>query len=133
MFVSTLLVERIAPRRYRLVVDLVWRVEHPGYSECCTVPAGYVTDFASVPRPLWPIWPPDDRYTEAAVLHDWLISEGVTWRPSADWIMLRAMRACGVPRRQRVPIFLAVASYSLCFAWWLEPCSRALGMGRARP
>lgn len=36
------------------------------------VPVGFETDFASVPRPLWPLFPPTGRYTRAAVLHDWL-------------------------------------------------------------
>ena len=37
-----------------------------------TVPAGFVTDLASIPRPLWVLWPPFGKYTRAAVIHDWL-------------------------------------------------------------
>jgi hypothetical protein len=37
-----------------------------------TIPAGFVTDFASIPRFLWSIYPPTGRYQEAAVVHDWL-------------------------------------------------------------
>jgi hypothetical protein len=36
-----------------------------------TLPAGYVTDFASVPRLLWNMLPPHDRMTNAAILHDY--------------------------------------------------------------
>lgn len=36
------------------------------------VPEGFITDFASIPRFLWSIYPPTGRYQEAAVIHDWL-------------------------------------------------------------
>ena len=34
------------------------------------VEEGFVTDFASVPRLFWSIFPPFGKYTKAAVLHD---------------------------------------------------------------
>jgi len=37
-----------------------------------TVPAGFVTDLASVPRLLWAIVPRDGLYNGAAVVHDFL-------------------------------------------------------------
>jgi hypothetical protein len=37
-----------------------------------TIPAGFQTDFASIPRALWSILPPTGRYGKAAVLHDFL-------------------------------------------------------------
>ena len=36
------------------------------------IPKGFSTDLASVPQPLWPIFPPWERYGPAAVLHDYL-------------------------------------------------------------
>jgi hypothetical protein len=35
-----------------------------------TVPKGFVTDLASVPRVFWDLFPPDGPWTEAAVVHD---------------------------------------------------------------
>ncbi|MGM9510170.1 DUF1353 domain-containing protein [Larkinella sp. GY13] len=35
------------------------------------IPAGYVTDFASVPAPLWSVFPPIGRYNRASLLHDY--------------------------------------------------------------
>ncbi|MGA0558300.1 DUF1353 domain-containing protein [Larkinella sp. VNQ87] len=35
------------------------------------IPAGYVTDFASVPVWLWGIFPPIGRHNRASVLHDY--------------------------------------------------------------
>ena len=37
-----------------------------------TVPAGFFTNFASVPRILWGILPQLDHYGKAAVIHDYL-------------------------------------------------------------
>lgn len=34
------------------------------------VPVGFITDFASIPRPLWSAWPPTGAYGKAAVIHD---------------------------------------------------------------
>lgn len=36
------------------------------------VSAGYVTDFASVPRWLWSLFPPIGKYNRAALIHDYL-------------------------------------------------------------
>lgn len=38
------------------------------------VPAGFITDFASVPKILWSLIPSTGRYTKAAVIHDYLYS-----------------------------------------------------------
>lgn len=39
------------------------------------LPAGFLTDFNSVPRPLWAIFPPA-QYAEAALPHDYLYRAG---------------------------------------------------------
>jgi hypothetical protein len=40
-----------------------------------TIPAGFVTDFASVPQLFWSIIPPMGKYFVAAVLHDYFYRE----------------------------------------------------------
>lgn len=45
---------------------------YPTADGTIVVPIGFVTDFASIPRFLWSIYPPTGRYQRAAVLHDWL-------------------------------------------------------------
>jgi hypothetical protein len=37
-----------------------------------SVEAGFVTDFASIPRPFWVIYAKWGKYGRAAVVHDWL-------------------------------------------------------------
>lgn len=69
------------------------------------VDAGYVTDFASVPRFIWWLVPTYGNYTAATVLHDALITvalpAGRTSSRSVDRIFREAMAELGVsfPRR----------------------------------
>lgn len=57
-----------------LVADFHVRVDGMGF----TVPAGYVTDGASIPRLLWRLCghPMTTRRFPIAVFHDWLYDEG---------------------------------------------------------
>ena len=61
------------------------------------VPAGYVTDFASIPRVGRWLIPPFGRHAIAAVVHDWLYSIGEPGRRGeADDIFRDALRELGV-------------------------------------
>lgn len=63
-----------------------------------TVPSGFVTDFASVPRIFWGIAPPLGRYGKAAVVHDFLcIHPRNLSRRKVDAIFYEAMRVLDVP------------------------------------
>ena len=55
-----------------------------------SVPAGFVTDFASIPRGLWTALPRDGDYVWAAVVHDYLYWYQTTTKNVADG--LRAQR-----------------------------------------
>ena len=72
------------------------------------VPAGFVTDFASVPRLFWPILPPYGKYGKAAVLHDYLYRTGAVERKEADLIFKEAMEVLGVKRWKSSILFWAV-------------------------
>ena len=62
------------------------------------VPAGFLTDFASVPR--WPLtFALLGQYGHAAaVLHDWLYSRRLLGRADADRVFLNALRSSGIAR-----------------------------------
>ena len=64
------------------------------------VPAGFVTDFASVPWGLWNIFPKWGRYSKAAVVHDYLYRSKTVTRKEADLIFKEAMMVLGVPQWQ---------------------------------
>ena len=57
----------------------LWAVQRPleyrtgeGDGERIVVPAGFVTDLASVPRAVWSFYPPDGPWAKAAIIHDFL-------------------------------------------------------------
>lgn len=56
-------------RAFVLVQDMVFNLRG---GESLTVPAGFVTDYASIPQRLWSLYSPHDVYSRAAVVHDYL-------------------------------------------------------------
>jgi len=98
---GSLTVRRVDADRWALVDALVYQ----GRRDRFVVPAGFRTDFASVPRVVTWLVPRFGAYTLAAILHDWLCTEGirsgaVTSR-QADGIFRRVMRESGVPVLRR--------------------------------
>jgi ABC-type glucose/galactose transport system permease subunit len=47
------------------------------------IPAGFITDFASIPRLFWNILPPTGTYGKAAVIHDMLYQHPECITPTA--------------------------------------------------
>ena len=85
--------------------DSTWTVVEPlvyrGKSQTFVVPRDFETDFATVPRVVVWLIPRFGRYTLPAILHDWLVTEGLRQRMvsprDADGIFRRSMRELGVP------------------------------------
>lgn len=79
-------------------------------SEPVTVPAGFITDLASIPRPLWSILSP--RYSlfiAPAIFHDYLYQcPHIFTRKEADEIFYFALLANGVTRFTSFKFFVAV-------------------------
>lgn len=65
-----------------------------------TVPAGYETDLASVPRLLWWLFPPHGKYRRAAVVHDYIYTHLCHRfsRSEADDAFRRGCLECGCSR-----------------------------------
>lgn len=63
------------------------------------VPAGFLTDFASVPRGLWNILPKTE-YGQAAVVHDFLCRYGEVTRKEADLVFKEALEHLGASSRR---------------------------------
>lgn len=82
------------------------------------VPAGFLTDFASIPRLLWALIPPRGKYNRAAIIHDFLYkfaprdpSTGVACtRGRADSIMREACENLGERATRRWAIYSGVRS-----------------------
>ncbi|MGL4477376.1 MAG: DUF1353 domain-containing protein [Aeromonas veronii] len=77
-----------------------------------SVPIGYRTDYASVPRFPGAYWLTGNTAHRPAVLHDWLISERIVPREAADDLFLEAMLSVGVPRWRALLMFAAVRGYT---------------------
>ncbi len=107
-FTTPLDVEFIDGTNWRVLVEFDFASET--LERIVRVPVGFLTDFASVPRILWNLWPPCGRYGKAAVIHDLLyrdVKQKVT-RLQADHTLLEGMRALQVDRLTCWIIFLGV-------------------------
>lgn len=66
-------------------------VRAEGSGDTIEVPVTFMTDFASVPRPLWVILPRWGKYGNAAVIHDYCYWAQKRSRKESDAIFLEAM------------------------------------------
>lgn len=73
-----------------------------------TIPAGFVTDYASIPRPLWGLYSPHDQYSRAAIVHDYLYWSQLCTRDQADNLFMIAMKESDVPVVTREIVYLGV-------------------------
>lgn len=62
------------------------------------IPPGFETDFASVPRFFWRLFPPTGRYGKAAVVHDYLYRTPTfpVSKAQADLVFREGMETLGV-------------------------------------
>lgn len=72
------------------------------------VPAGFITDLASIPRLLYAAIPVNGRHRAAAILHDWLYETQRTTRAEADALFLESMASSGVRWSQRMAMWAGV-------------------------
>lgn len=101
---TRVLVEPTSPVTWRLAEPLVYH----GEEETFTVPAGYVTDFATIPRiAVWLI-PRFGAYTKAAILHDYLLTDTDVASVDVDNLFRRALRELGVPPWRRTLMWTGV-------------------------
>jgi hypothetical protein len=117
-FITPLEIEYIDGRKWRVTSEFDYVLDWNNLaSRKITVPAGFVTDFASIPRALWDILPPTGLYGKAAVIHDYLYVHGgklppdVFTKKQADRIFYEAMGVLGVPQPERWVMWRAVSAF----------------------
>ena len=98
----------------------LWKVRSPltYYSakldKTITVPDGFVTNLASIPRIAWIVIPTDDRHIiDASVVHDYLYSgldpqAAEFTRPHSDLVLREACKVLGAPLWYREAVYHAV-------------------------
>ena len=104
-FMTPLNLHDIDGTRFELLTPLVYA---SATGRIITVPAGFVTDFASIPRLLWWRYPKSGKWNRAAVVHDFLYAYNGCTRAEADAIFKEALEVCGVGWRTRQQFWLAV-------------------------
>ena len=84
--------------------DLIFRLS----GREIVVPAGFVTDLASVPRIAESLRSRIGTYSRAAILHDWIYWTGLCPRDEADRIFYQAMRTSGSTDPIALQVYRAV-------------------------
>jgi hypothetical protein len=111
-FTDPLTVTKIGARTWRVERAFTYFIGTENSDNFIVVPNGFETDFASVPRFFWRILPPDGEYTQAAVLHDFMITHG--WlKSTSDFVFYEAMGVLQVPSWKRSVMFFAVRMFHL--------------------
>lgn len=111
-FLTKLNVSMIDKREYG---RQMWRVESPLVYESSdriyTVPSGFETDFASVPRLPFAYWLTGDSAHAAAVVHDYLYVSKLVDKKTADAVFKEAMDDMGIGWLKRNTMYLAVRAF----------------------
>ena len=107
--------KKISERTWEVAREFRYYVGVENSDEVIRVPLGFITDFASVPRFAWFIIPPDGKYTQAAVLHDFLVKTKQYSRDKTNKIFLEAMEVLGVPKWKRLLMYWSVQAWTWLF------------------
>lgn len=121
-FTTELVVQALDARKWKVKERFNYNIDVADSLNAVEVPVGFITDFASIPRPLWVLLPPWGQYGKAAVIHDFMYTEhkhstydaeGVESfvqieRKQADDIFLQAMEVLGVNVITRYAMYAAV-------------------------
>jgi len=101
-----LVLEYLGGGKYRVVKPF----HHMGY----TVPSGFITDGASIPKAFWSLVgsPFTGKYVKVAILHDYLYSgaENVSFE-EANRIFYNGLREAGVNRLKAFLMYKAVCMF----------------------
>lgn len=118
-FLSPLRLEYIDGKKWEVTERFEYRLGSPEGTERVTVPVGFITDFASVPKVFHNILPPTGPYGKAAVIHDMLYQTRLV-----GWTMESYSYARYVEREEADRIFkeamevLGVSSHTIRTMYW---------------
>lgn len=109
------------PEKFHIITEAFSWTDDPPYLDGSPfprvdIPKNFVTDFASVPRVFWSLFPAEGKYAAAALVHDFLYWEQRPSPPNdprsprqiADQTFKRAMTLDGVNAPTRFSLFQAV-------------------------
>jgi len=96
--------KQLGPKEWESLEEVEWSAH--GFEGI--VPVGFVTDGASTPRVLWALFPPLDKYSMAALVHDYLYQNNSFGRKACDKVFLELMVHLDVARWKRQAMYRAV-------------------------
>lgn len=107
---SLLYVSQFKDPMWFLLQPITWKpnIGTPGNFAPVSVPTGFVTDFASIPREFWSLLRPDGDYSYAAVFHDFLYWNQTTSKEYADSVLKFAMEDFKIDSKTIWTIYTAV-------------------------
>jgi hypothetical protein len=110
-FLSECCIKAYKGYNYLLCCDLKFSVDNCEY----TIPTGFKTDLASIPRPIWPIISPAySKLIRPAIIHDWnySTSKNLYTRKQCDQIFYQMLIDEGLNRPTAWLIYYAVRSFA---------------------
>lgn len=117
-FRSKLLAETMPKRRWLVWRPLPYWSMYTGKPLRITVPVGFNTDLASIPKLLRSIIDVNGNHRESAALHDYLYAThglaGLFTRKDCDKIFNEAMATQGIPARRRFIMYAGIR----VGGWW---------------
>lgn len=121
-FLTPLDLRAYKPGEWVLLHSLIYRAEA---GRRFTVPRGFITDLASIPRPLRGLLNQNGKSRRPAVLHDFLYCVQSMTRAQADALFLEALKAAKVNAAVRYVMWAGVRAGG--WAYWSK---RAGGISR---
>ena len=99
---------------WQLIEDVHITVDLAGRKISYFVPKGFITDFASIPRPFWWLVSPTDySVLRASLLHDYLYRTGHRiGRKYADWLFYKKLIEDGTPKFKAKLMYWAVRLFA---------------------
>ncbi len=98
---------------FELAEEFEFYYDWSDYRQSYTVPEGFKTDFASIPKVFRAVLSPIGLHGKAAVLHDYLCEYGYITRKKVDQIFLEAMKVLGVGWLRRTVMYGGVRAFSI--------------------
>lgn len=120
MFTTPLDLREYAHGEWAVLEELEWA----GDGEHIVVPRGFITDLASIPKPLRAVLDVNGPSRAPAVLHDWLYCSHIVSRDRADDLLRIALETRGVGVIERNAFWSGVRAFG-----WLYWNKRKKGLG----
>jgi hypothetical protein len=116
-FTKPLIVKLVGKNLWEVVEPFEYHVGSYPSDEVITVPAGKVTDFASVPRIFWWIISPIDTHAKAAVVHDYCYGVNYKSKDYSDRIFSEGLQVLGV-KHWKILIMYWCVKYFAWISWY---------------